>query len=286
LGEKVEEGFRVSHWRAVHDDLFNVQLTVREFELLQDGGFHLYCLRDEVSRANAARILEFTAKLEKFYRANYIDREEGAQLHVVQMPRFGDISSGNMVGISDAVWRDFDPASYSGRTLAHELVHPYVQSPLPSSSKMYALVIEGFPSYFYLPAMGEILGEDFYRQMMTQTEDLYLERRRTGLDRRGRPLPVEKPILALTAEDISTYKDRFVLNDRTRLFCNWLRTRMGVETFKKFTLELFAQDSLDPSRLIAIIETYLPDSSEDVNLWLRTTDFPERFRLHRSTSGG
>ena len=284
LGEKVEEGFRVSHWRALHDDLFNIQLTVREFELLQDGGFHLYFLRDEVSRANAARILEFTAKLEKFYRANYIDREEGAQLHVVQMPHFGDISSGNMVGISDAVWRDFDPASYSGRTLAHELVHPYVQIPLPSSSEMYALVIEGFPSYFYLPAMGEILGEDFYRQMMMQTEDLYLERRRTGLDRRGRPLPVEKPILALTAEDISTYKDRFVLNDRVRLFCNWLRTRMGVERFKKFTLELFAQDSLDPSRLIAIIETYLPGSSEDVNLWLRSTDFPERFRLHRSAS--
>lgn len=286
LGEKVEEGFRVSHWRAVHDDLFNIQLTVREFELLQDGGFHLYFLRDEVSRANAARILEFTAKLEKFYRANYAEGDEGAQLHVVQMPRFGDISSGNMVGISDAVWRDFDPASYSGRTLAHELVHPYVQMPLPSSSNMYALVIEGFPSYFYLPAMGEILGEDFYRQMMTQTEDLYLERRRTGLDRRGRPLPVEKPILALTAEDISNYKDRFVLNDRTRLFCNWLRNRMGVETFKKFTLELFAQESLDPSRLIAIIETNLPGSSEDVNLWLGTTDFPERFRLHRSTSGG
>lgn len=284
LGEKVEGGQRVSHWRAVHDDLFNIQLTVREFELLLDGGFHLYFLRDDLSRANAARILEFTAKLETFYRANYAEGDEGAQLHVVQMPRFGDISSGNMVGISDAVWRDFDPASYSGRTLAHELVHPYVQIPLASSSSLYALVIEGFPSYFYLPAMGGILDGDFYTQMMTQTEDSYLERRRTGVDRRGSPLPVEKPILALTAEDISTYKDRFVLNDRARLFCNWLRTQMGVETFRKFTLELFSQKTLDPGRLVAIIETYLPGSGDDVDLWLGTTDFPQRFRLHRSPS--
>jgi hypothetical protein len=281
LSETVDGGMRVSRWRAVQDDFFNLQLTARPFQLMKEGGFHLYFLGDAESRATAGEILTFSAKLEEFFRDNYADRGEGGQLHVVQMPRFGDISSGNMVGISDRVWRGFEPPSYSGRTLAHELVHPYVQIPLPSSSELYALVIEGFPSFFHLPAMAGIVGDDFYRQFMVSTEDGYLERRRTGLDRRGNPLPVEKTLLELTADDISEYKDRFVLNDRARLFCNWLRDRMGVEGFREFTRELFSSKSLDYDRLVAVIEAHLPDSVDDVNLWLRTTEFPEAFRLNR-----
>jgi hypothetical protein len=284
LGEEVADGMRISRWRSLQDDIFNIQLTVREFELMRQGGFHLYFLRDDASRATAGEILEFSTKLEEYFRANYADRSEGAQLHVVQMPRYGDISSGNMVGISDRVWRDFEPSSYSGRTLAHELVHPFVRISLPRSSELYALVVEGFPSFFHLPAMAEILGEDYYQQILTRTEDGYLERRRTGLDRRGRRLPVEKPLLALTAEDISTYKDRFVLNDRARLFFNWLRTTMDLEGYREFTRELFSSQSLDADGLVAMIEAYLPGTADDVHRWLRTTDYPEHFRVARDIS--
>jgi hypothetical protein len=284
LGEEVVDGTRISRWRSVQDDIFNLQLTVRRFELMRQGGFHFYFLRDDASRATAGEILAFSTRLEEFFRANYANRSEGAQLHVVQMPRYGDISSGNMVGISDRVWRDFEPSSYSGRTLAHELVHPFVQISLPRSSELYALVVEGFPSFFHLPAMEEIIGEDFYQQILTRTEDGYLERRRTGLDRRGRTLPVEKPLLALTAEDISTYKDRFVLNDRARLFCNWLRSTMGVKRFREFTRELFSSPSLDADGLVAMIESYLPGTADDVQRWLRTTDYPEHFRVARDAS--
>ena len=222
------------------------------------------------------------SKLEEFFRANYASGGEGGQLHVVQMPRYGDISSGNMVGISDRGWRGFESASYSGRTLAHELVHAYVKIPLPRDSELYALVVEGFPSFFHLPAMAAIVGDEYCRQILTRTEDGYLERRRTGLDRRGRALPPEKPLLELTADEIGTYKDRFVLDDRARLFCNWLRSQMGEERFGEFTLELFSQKSLDADRLVEIVETYLPDSADDVNRWLRTEDFPEHFRLDRT----
>ncbi|MDH3813859.1 MAG: hypothetical protein OEV48_05205 [Acidobacteriota bacterium] len=278
-GEKVEEGIRVSRWRSLQDDIFNLQLTARPFELQRVGDIHLYFLGDAESRASAGAILEFSAKLEEFFRANYAGGGEGGQLHVVQMPRYGDISSGNMVGISDRGWRGFESASYPGRTLAHELVHAYVQIPLPRDNELYALVIEGFPSYFHLPAMAAIVGDEYYRQILTRTEDGYLERRRTGLDRRGRTLPPEKPLLDLTVDDISTYKDRFVLNDRARLFCNWLRSQMGVERFGDFTRKLFSQKSLDADHLVEIVETYLPDSADDVNRWLRTEDFPEHFRL-------
>jgi hypothetical protein len=282
LSETVEDGVRISRWRSVQDDIFNIQLTARPFEHLVDHGSHLYHLRDTDSRASAGKILEFSSRLGEFFRSNYADRGEGGQLHVVQMPKYGDISSGNMVGISDDVWRGFDPASYSGRTLAHELVHAYVQIPVSRDSELYALIIEGFPSFFHLPAMAAIVGEDFYTEILARTENGYLERRQSGRDRRGRPLPIEKPLLALTADDIGTYKDRFVLNDRARLFCNWLRDRMGVDEFGKFTRELFSKESLDTEGLVATIEAYLADSGDDVSRWLGTTDFPEQFRLSRS----
>jgi hypothetical protein len=279
LKERVVDGKRISRWRSPQDDPFNIQLTARPFELLREGGFHLYFLRDAESRATAEEILRYSARLEKFYQANYRTRGEDAQLHVVEMPRFGDISSGNMVGISERIWRSFEPASYSGRTLAHELVHPYVQIPLPRDNELYALVVEGFPSFFHLPAMAEIVGSEFYLQILKRTEDGYLERRLTGLDRRNNPLPTEKPLLALTADDIGTYKDRFVLNDRARLFCNWLRTRMGVETFGEFTRALFARESMNTNQFIALIEDYLPDSGDDLNQWLNTTEYPPHFQL-------
>lgn len=279
LSDGVEDGVRISRWRTVDDEVFNLQLTVRPFHVANESGLYLYFLNDAESRATAADIRMFSSRLVAYFRANYANRGGGEQLHVVQMPRFGDISSGNMVGISDRTWRGFDPASFSGRTLAHELVHPYVQIPVPSQSELYALVIEGFPSYFHLPAMGAILGEDIYQGILAKTEEQYLDRRQTGLDRRGRKLPVEKPLLSLTADEIGTYKDRFVLNDRARLFCDWLRREMGKKQFAVFTRELFSLPAIDTGLLLATIERYLPDSRSDVDVWLRTADFPDRFKL-------
>ena len=112
----------------------------------------------------------------------------------------------------------------------------------------------------------------------------YLERRRTGLDRRGNQLPAEKPLLMLTADEISDYKDRFVLNDRALLFFDWMRTRMGTARFNQFTRELFSLESLDSDRLVSIIEAHLPDSRDDTALWLRKTEFPERFRTAHVTA--
>jgi hypothetical protein len=285
LEDTVDGDLRVSRWRTA-DDIFNIQLTARPFRLIQEGGFHLYSLRDAESNATAAQILSFTSKLQEFFKENYSDGGGGGQLHVVQMPRFGDISSGNMVGISDRIWRGFDPASYSGRTLAHELVHPFVQLPLPRRSEFYAFVIEGFPSYFHLPAMAPLLGEEFYRNYMARVQEAYLQRRETGLDRRGNQLPEERPLLELTVADIPEFKDRFVLADRALLFFNWLRERMGTDNFAAFTKELFALETLDFENFAALIQFHLPGSKDDVDLWLRTTEFPARFRLKAQNSRG
>jgi hypothetical protein len=42
---------------------------------------------------------------------------------------------------------------------------------------------------------------------------------------------------------------------------------------------LFNRDSLSAVSFRDIIEKHLPGSRNDVNLWLATTKYPERFRL-------
>jgi hypothetical protein len=45
--------------------IFNIQLTVRKFELMKQGGFHLYFLRDDASRATDGRFVMFPQEAEQ-----------------------------------------------------------------------------------------------------------------------------------------------------------------------------------------------------------------------------
>jgi len=82
----------------------------------------------------------------------------------MQMPQFGDISSGNVSGISTKIWADFNQYNWPKQVLAHELVHSFVQYPLSQTNQLFALMTEGFPSYFHLPVLAELLGENWYQK--------------------------------------------------------------------------------------------------------------------------
>jgi hypothetical protein len=200
----------------------------------------------------------------------------------MQMPRFGDISSDNVAGISSDKWHNFDRETHSQTTLAHELVHPFVHVPVEMSDPIYAMVVEGFPSYFHLPALGELLGEGFYADFLKSSEAGYLRRRNAGKEKRSRSHPPEKPIYEITPDEIGTYKDRFVLCDRVLLFLDYLRVKMGDERFFEFTSELFQHDSLDRADFECVVLEHLPGAGEDLRLWLETTEYPERLRIPRS----
>jgi hypothetical protein len=275
-----EAGLNVSEWSADRLELFAAQCTARPFELLREGGLHLYHLPSETSGRKAGDIAAFAARLESVYAEYYRRAVSAEQLHIAQMPRYGDISSGNMIGISDEVWNRFEATDWQGLTVAHELVHPYVR--VPCSPEMEAFVIEGFPGYFYLPALAGILGEDWYAKFLARTERAYINRRETGKNRRGARLPEEKPILDIGAAEIGTYKDTFVLNDRVRLFFDFLRRRMGNARFFEFATALVNEEFLDYATLEKVIENHLPGSSGDVRTWLRTSDFPAGFRIDGS----
>jgi hypothetical protein len=278
----VEAGTRITEWRADNVDLADAQCTARPFVTRTDCSFHVYYIDEPGSQETAQQVLAFTKEVTRFYRAHYRKTAAAGEIHIMEMPEYGNISSGNVVGISSDTWDNFEKETDPQITLAHELVHPFVQPPVGMADPIYALVIEGFPSYFHLLALRELLGEAFFSDFLSSREASYLRKRETGRDRRSRPLPPEKPIYEITPDEIGTYKDRFVLCDRVLLFLDFLRVRMGTEKFFQFTSELFQLDSLDRAAFRTTVLKYLPESGDDLHLWLETTMFPENLQRQRS----
>lgn len=279
LAERTEAGRRISTWRAPDLSPQNAQLTARRYRRLEGDGVTLYALPDSASLSAAEGVRDAVEAWQTFFRARYGTARGGTTLHVLEMPRFGDIASGSVIGIAREGWTGFDPGSWQGRTLAHEMVHAYVQVPTSSADPLYALVIEGFPAYFHLPALEATSGTELYRSYIAATDSAYLERRRTGTGRRGAPLPPEKPIDRIAPDEIGEYKDTFVLNDRVPLFLHWIRRRLGDEAFFAWAKRLFARDALDREAFVATLAPQLgTGASEDLRLWLSTTEYPRRFR--------
>ena len=92
-------------------------------------------------------------------------------------------------------------------------------------------------------------------------------------------MPPEKPIDAITADELSLYKDAFVLNDRVLLFFDFLRRRMGEAGFDAFCRDLCGRGTLDSASVRAIIAAHFPGSASEIEAWLSTTDYPEWMRL-------
>jgi len=279
LGRRNEGGREISEWQSHATSAWDAQLTARRYRVFDRPGIVLYVEEDSASLAAAPEILAAIRSWKAFYVEHYGATLGRVTLHVMEMPPFGDIASGNVVGISEANFRSFSPTSFSGRTLAHEMVHAYVQVPMSSEDPLYSLVMEGFPSYFFLPAMEATNGPSFYHGWMVATDSAYRERRRTGVGRGGRPLPREKPIDQIKADQIGVWKDRVVLNDRAPLFLDWVRRRVGDKAFYAWTRQVFTRDSMDRSALESSLRARLGgDAGEDLRLWLSTTEYPERFR--------
>jgi hypothetical protein len=279
VAEREESDQRVTEWVAEGVDLFAAQCTAQRYSVTAHGGYFLYHHEDDASRQAAERILLFAKQLNAFYKNVYKKEADAPQFHIMEMPRYGDISSGNVVGINSELWTELDETSYPARVLAHELVHPFVHVYTDRSDPLAALAVEGFPSYFHLPIMAELLGEDYYQSYMRRTEERYLQKKASGVDRRGDPLPPEKPLLEIGEDEIGTYKDLFLLSDRALLFFDYLRRQMGHDLFFAFTRDLFNRKELDLRTFEATVLEYLPEAGEDLDLWLRSTEYPEEVRL-------
>lgn len=272
--EGVEGGRRVSHWEARGVSIFDAQCSARRWRVLGDEDVQVCHLPDPDSRERGENILRFAREATAFYRDNYSPGTNAETTFIVQLPEYGDISSGNVSGISDESWREFGGDWVSKYLLAHEIVHPFTGRKISRDDGMWCFVVEGFPSYFHLPFLGESLGKEWYDQRIATVEERYLRKRSTGLSRGGQPLPPEKPIDGIRAEELSSYKDTFVLNDRVVLFFDFLRRRMGGNKFMSMCRVLFEQPRLTTNLIREIIESRYPGPASDIEAWLSTTEFP------------
>jgi len=281
LSETERGNLRISTWRALDVNLFDAGLNVRRYQVTEDRGIHLFHLGDSESQNAGRDILAFVNRLRDFFTENYREMAPGGQLHIAQLPNFASgIGNGNAIGLTSGQWHRFSTAdddTAMERLVAHELVHFFVQPEIGLASPMAALFLEGFPSYFHLPALAEIIGEEWYRGYMRTVEKSYLTKKKTGKTRRGRSLPEEKPILSLTFGDIGEYKDTFVLNDRVGLFLDYLRRHMGVDDFRIFTRRVCHSRNLTPETFQALILEFLPDREAALHCWLYTSEYPEHF---------
>ena len=277
-GEYEKDGQRVTEWTAENIPLMDAQCTAQRYVVASDGNCFVYQHADSSSKAAGAQILRFTAAMNTLYAKRYRKGTTGTEFYVIEMPPYGDISSGNVTGLTASTWKLFQDDPNAKRALGHELVHPFTAVPVDRSDPLYCLAREGFPSYFHLPILAEVIGDDVYNRFIAFMEKLYLEKRQTGKTRWG-VVPPEKPLLEIKADELSTYKDEFVLDDRALLFLNYLYRSMGRKRFFAFTSDLFNKKKLTADSFRLTVLKYLPVAANDVNIWLSTTEYPERLHL-------
>ncbi len=285
IDEEILDNERVTTWRAKNVHLAYAQCTMQRFQRFSEGGVQVYSWTDSASLAAAESIVQFVRDVASRFRERYGQTAGTTELYVAEMPEYGDISSDNVTTITFDAWQQFDSETWPKRFLGHELVHPYVRPPVAYDDPMAAMVIEAFPSYFHLPVLQEYLGDDWYRNLLAVREERYLKMKASGLSRRGRPLPVEKPLDQITFDEIGDYKDLFILNDRALLFLNFLRVKMGDSEFWRFSHELCNVSELTDPGFRGLVVSHLPGFEDDLHRWLSTNEYPDRWHLENLTAG-
>ena len=280
INETISNGIYTADWNPGMINLINVQITAREYKVLGRDNLYVYYVA-EIEQAE--KIIDYAKTLKTFFYSNLRKVQDTSSLYIIELPKFGNISSHNVIGISTDVYKNFDNNLSSKTTIAHELVHPYVNIPISKNNSLAALVIEGFPSFFHLYGLHKTMNNSEFdiKKYMRIVEKNYLNKKNTGKDRRGNQLPPEKPILEISYEDIGKYKDQFILPDRVRLFLYHLWTEMGEPSYDQFLKELFQFDSITYKKLENLVVKYIPGYEANLNIWLNTVDYPQSLQLNK-----
>lgn len=279
LSRRIEGDQAIDEWRAEGLSYYDLQYASHRYTRTNAPGIGVFSFADRQSLQSGRAIADFAREvLSRYHHLYRSDPRGGRTTYVIELPQFGDIASGNVFGIQEARWRDFSFNSPSAVTLAHELVHPFVQMATPTTDPLYALSIEGAPSYFMLPVIGAMRSRDYYNERLDALQRKYLERRKPGAADDAGPLPREKPLFSMSVADVGTYKDRFVLADRALLFWDYMRRTMGEARFNAWVKDITNADKMTAVDFYRSISRYAPKLVSDARIWLETTDYPERFK--------
>lgn len=278
-GHRIEGGQGVDEWTAEGLAYYDLQYATHAYARVEAPHITVFSFSDAASLKSARAIAGFTGEVLARYGQLYRNSPSGDRsTYIIELPEYGDIASGNVFGVQEKRWREFSLGSKSAVTLAHELVHPFVQMRTPAGDPLYALSIEGAPSYFMIPVVAELRGGHDYDDRLDDVQKKYLERRKAGAKDEDGPLPPEKPLFAMTVSDVGIYKDRFVLADRALLFWDYMRRRMGAARFDAWVKDITNAQRMTASDFYASILRHAPRLLPDAHVWLDTSEYPERFR--------
>jgi len=278
LNESIKGEVYTAIWEPGIHKISSIQCTAREYRTISKDNISVYYISDPQS---GEQIIDYTQKLKALFYSNFRKTKSASSLYIMEMPEYGNISSQNVIGISSNLYKKFNTDLHSKLTIAHELVHPYVQIPIAKENPFSALITEGFPSFFHLYGLKRITkNEDFdLNQYMKRVEKSYITKKQTGKDRKGNLLPTEKPILNISFDEIGQYKDLFILSDRVRLFLYHLWTKMGDKNYDQFLKELFQLNSINYKIFESLVSKYIPNYDDDLNIWLNTNHYPTSLQI-------
>ncbi len=279
LREDVRDGYSSSLWRVPEAHLHDLQVTARPFKVKKVSNISIYYLDDEKSRKSADAIAVLAEKLLDYNKKHLRKTAKVDSLLIVETPKYGDISSLNMIGLQEDDFKEFPSSIDPKRTLAHELVHPFVAVPVGSDDYFYSFALEGLTVYYHLLGLRSVNGNEEYDKFMRGVERWFLKNLKEATEGTGRRLPKPRPLMRISADEMGTYKNGYVLWGKSKLFFNYLMREMGEEKFMKFTLELTNKASLNEKEFVALCERYLPGHKKELKTWLYTNDFPEEFKI-------
>lgn len=269
----------LSWWRTQSPfKLLRAQLFASPLEVFE--GRRLSIFAKPGSFRSARKLIEFGDRLLEFFADNYGSTDGIGRNYVVETCPYGCIASGNVIGLSPDVFQrvgtsDIDFETYD--LIAHEFVHVFVTSLINRDAPGAALLLEGFPSYFHVPALTSILGNDYHKWFMQRAWLSYREGMNGQTDKSNDPsIPIEKPLVEIGIEEIPYYKDRYLLSDKFSILLDRLQEQIGTDVFFGACKDFFAHAATHSVTIDDFFRTLAVhskrDLSEFVSRWLSSTE--------------
>ena len=253
---------------------FQAQLFASPFTIFE--GEHLSVFAKRESRGGSLKLIDFGDRLLDSFASSYGALDEMTRSYLVETCPYGCIASGNVVGLAPEVFRQMEGTAIDFETydlIAHEFVHGYVTPWIDRSSPGSALLLEGFPSYFHVPIVTDILGDTYHEWFFRRAWQSYRNGLKQQTDKhRSAVALIDKPLLEIGFDEIPKYKDTFLLSDKLPIVLDQLRRRVGADTFHEASKAFFAQGKRKPvaiANFFRLIEIYSEqDLSQFVARWI------------------
>jgi hypothetical protein len=280
LSETAEDrGCRTSLWEtSTPFKLIQSQLFAGPYSVYESRQVSVYSVRFD--NAPSERILSVCDRLLDFYNAHLRTSENRDLYYIVETCPYGCIASGNVVGLSPEVFDQFTKGSPGFEILdlvAHELVHGFVTPLIERQAPGAALLLEGFPSYFHVPAATTVWG-NAYREWFLQRawESYWSGQPQSGDDPTDHFFLRDKPLIDIAIDEIPRYKDRFLLSDKFPILLDRLRVMLGDGAFLSACRDFFSQGmtrNMTFREFVTILESQSgQELSEFYDRWFASTE--------------